>query len=50
MIGFDDDGIFRAGIWSFLLHDHGWFVANRQVIQLEARWPTWKTFHRGGRV
>lgn len=32
--------------WRLLLHDHGWLLADeRQVIRLEAQWPTWGTFN-----
>jgi hypothetical protein len=43
-MGIDDDGFFRAGPFAFLLHDKGWFIAWRQVVKLEGKWPTHATF------
>ena len=35
-----------CGPWEFGLFDDGWLIAKHQVIRLEGRWPTHRTFHR----
>lgn len=42
----NDDPFWRLGAWTFLLHDHGWWIARHQVVRFEMSWPTWRTFHR----
>jgi hypothetical protein len=29
-----------------LLHDAGWFLAWRQIVKMEGRWPTYATLKR----
>lgn len=35
----DEDGIWRWGMWMFLLHDRGWLVCYDQVLKCEMPWP-----------